>query len=146
MTLVRWTPQAPARLAPMREMENWLTNWDELFGLAPAAKTDWIPAVDVREEQDRYLVKVDLPGMTKEDIELTYENDVLTIGGERKAETEKDDGRVHRTERFCGKFTRSMRFPNDVKHEQIDAAFRDGVLEITLPKAEEARKRKIEVK
>jgi HSP20 family protein len=136
MTLVRWTPRMPAPVAPMREMENWLTNWDELFGLAPASKSDWIPAVDVREEQDRYLVKVDLPGMTKDEIELTYENDVLTIGGERKAEAEKDDRRVHRTERFHGKFTRSMRFPTDVKHEQIEAGFRDGVLEITLPKAE----------
>jgi HSP20 family protein len=150
MTLVRWNPAMPARCAPSREVVNSMTNWDsffnEILGLSPAANSDWTPAVDVREEQDRYLVKADLPGLSKENIELTFENDVLTISGERKSEAEKDEGRVHRTERYHGKFTRSMRFPGDVKHEEIDASFRDGVLEIALPKADEARKRKIDVK
>lgn len=150
MTLVRWTPRVPARCSPSREMTNLMQGWeslfDESFGLAPATKCDWMPALDVREEQDRYRVTVDLPGMAKDDIELTYENDVLTITGERKSELEKDEGRLHRSERYYGKFTRSLRFSGDVKHPEIDANFKDGVLAITLPKADEARKRKIEVK
>jgi len=127
-------------------MQTWENFFDESSGLSPATKCDWIPALDVREEQDRYRVTVDLPGMTKEDIELTFENDVLNITGERKSEVEKDEGRLHRSERYYGKFTRALRFSGDVKHQEIDANFKDGVLTITLPKAEEARKRKIEVK
>lgn len=150
MTLVRWTPRVPARCAPSREMTNLMQNWesmfDESFGLAAANQCDWMPALDVREEQDRYRVAVDLPGMSKADIELTYENDVLTVTGERKSQVEKDEGRLHRSERYYGTFTRALRFPGDVKHQEIDANFKDGVLEITLPKADETRKRKIEVK
>jgi HSP20 family protein len=127
-------------------MQNWESLLDESVGLAPATNSDWMPAADVREDQDRYRVTVDLPGMTKEDVELTYESDVLTITGERKSELEKSDGRLHRSEVSYGKFVRALRFPGDVKHQEIDANFKNGVLEISLPKAEEARVRKIEVK
>ncbi len=150
MTLVRWTPRTPARMVPNRDVSPWTNtydNWfDEFFGLSPATKCDWMPALDVREEDNRYLVTVDLPGLSKQEVELTYENDVLTISGERKTQSEKQDGRTHRIERFEGKFTRSLRFPGDVDGEKVDAAFKDGVLEVVLPKSEGARARKIEVK
>jgi len=150
MTLVRWTPRTPSRCSPSRDyagmMSNWETMFDEFFGLPPAAPSDWMPALDVREEQNGYRVKVDLPGMSKSDLQLSFENDVLTITGERKSEVEKDEGRMHRTERFYGKFTRSLRFPADVKHQEIEATFENGVLQIVLPKSDQARIRKIEVK
>jgi HSP20 family protein len=150
MTLVRWNPRAVARCSPAREMVGMTDTWnslvDEFLGLSPATKCDWMPAADVREESDRYVVTVDLPGLAKDDVELSFENDVLTISGERKSELQKDEGRVHRSERYYGKFTRAMRFPGDVRHQDISASFTNGVLEVSLPKAEEARKRKIEVK
>ncbi|MBP6876043.1 MAG: Hsp20/alpha crystallin family protein [Candidatus Eisenbacteria bacterium] len=147
MTLVRWTPRTPTRWAndDSSLMNRW-SMFDELFGLSPATSCDWMPALDVRENESAYSVKVDLPGMNREQVEISFEGDVLTISGERKEESEKADGQVHRTERFVGKFTRSLRFPGDVQPEKIEAAFQDGVLEVTLPKAEAARKRRIEVK
>lgn len=150
MTLVRWTPRAVRRYAPAAEMNNWLSEWDsmfdEFFGRSPATACDWMPALDVREKEKHYEVKVDLPGMRKEDIKITFENEVLTITGERKEEQEERNGKFHRSERFVGKFTRSLRFPGDVDQAQIDANFKDGVLEVKLQKSEAAMVRQIEVK
>jgi len=144
MTLVRWTPRVPSRLDG--EMDRWNSMFDEFLGLAPATSCDWMPALDVHENEDQYTVRMDLPGLSREQVELSFEGDVLTISGERKEEQEKTTGHLHRSERFTGKFTRSLRFPGDVKTDGIQAIFKDGVLEIALPKAEEARRRKIEVK
>jgi len=149
MTLVRWTPRTPTRLLDRgigTMNDNWNSMFDEWLGLAPATSCDWMPALDVHEDEDQYRVKVDLPGLTREQVELSFEGDVLTISGERKEEQEKTNGQLHRSERFAGRFTRSLRFPGDVKPEGIQAAFQNGVLEITLPKADQARRRKIEVK
>ena len=149
MTLVRWTPRTPSRYADRNApsvFNRWDSMFDDFFGLTPATSCDWMPALDVREDEDRYRVKVDLPGLTREQVELNFEGDVLTISGERKEEHEENNSQMHRAERFLGKFTRSLRFQGDVQAEKIDATFKDGVLEVTLPKAEAARKHKIEVK
>ncbi|MCK4412402.1 MAG: Hsp20/alpha crystallin family protein [Candidatus Eisenbacteria sp.] len=149
MTLVRWTPRTLSRSTQDREVPSPLNRWDTLFdeflGLAPATSCDWVPALDVSEEAGDYKVRVDLPGISKDQVELSYENDVLTISGERKQQEERKEGKLHRSERFIGRFTRSLRFPGDVKPAGIDASFKDGVLEIMLPKADEARRRRIEV-
>jgi HSP20 family protein len=91
-------------------------------------------------------VRVDLPGIKKDEIKLTFENDILTISGERQVESEETHGQLHRTERRSGKFTRSLRFPKDVDASKIDASFQDGVLEVKLEKTEAAMARQIEVK
>lgn len=149
MTLVRWKPRSLAHWSPRHDLSPLADDWDslfnEFFNLAPATRRDWCPAADVQEEEARYVVTVDLPGMTKDDVEVTFENDVLTISGERKSASEQENGKLHRNERFFGKFTRSLRFPSDANREQIQATFKDGVLEIALPKSEEAKVRRIEV-
>jgi len=149
MTLVRWSPRM-VRRPQEREGGNWMTEWDnwfdEFFGRSPATSCDWMPPLDVREEDKHYRVLVDLPGMKRDDIRVTFENDVLTVTGERKGQGEEKQGKLHRSERFSGKFTRSLRFPSDVEPGKIDAQFKDGVLEISLPKHEGAMVRQIEVK
>ena len=149
MTLVRWKPRRLDHWRPRHEIDSWVRDWDRFlegfFDFSPAANCDWCPAADVREEQDRYIVTVDLPGLSREDVEVTFENDVLTITGERKSEFEEKDSKHHRQERYFGKFTRSLRFPTNANREKIAASFKNGVLEISLPKAEEAKVRKIDV-
>jgi HSP20 family protein len=123
---------------------------DDFFGWSPMRGQHayrWTPRVDVHEEPDQYVVEVDLPGLSKDDIDVTMENDVLTISGERKREQEKKDrDRVFRRERFCGQFTRSMSFPGDVDVDNIAGSFKDGVLTLTLPKSEATKPRKIDLK
>jgi len=106
----------------------------------------WLPAVDIVEQKDDYIVKVDLPGLTKNDVKITVQNDILTIRGEKKQEKESKEQNVHRMERSYGMFQRSFTLPSSVKSEKIDAVFADGVLTITLPKVEEAKAKEIEVK
>lgn len=138
------------RWTPAREMAAWMNNWDRFFDevfrdLSPATQADWVPAIDIREEKDKYVVTADLPGLRKEDVEVTFENDVLTITGERKVQVEQNDSRLHRSERYFGRFSRALRFPGDARPDQISATFKDGVLEVTVPKSEEAKARKIQV-
>jgi HSP20 family protein len=125
---------------------------DRLFdrfrgGMADNGTTaTYLPAVDIVEEKDDYIVKVDLPGLTKSDVKITVQNDVLTIRGEKKQEKESKDMNVHRMERSYGIFQRSFTLPSSVKSEKIDATFADGVLTIALPKVEEAKPKEIEVR
>jgi HSP20 family protein len=107
--------------------------------------TSWNPAVDVFEEGDRYHVHVDLPGMKRDDIEITVQGDTLMISGEKKRETETKEEDFYRAERYYGKFSRSLTLPASVDASKIDAKYKDGVLEVLIPKTEEARPRQIKV-
>lgn len=107
---------------------------------------DWNPAVDILENNDQFVLKAEIPGMTKDDVKITLENNVLTIRGEKKNETEKKEGDFHRIERSYGSFERSFTVPGTIKVNEIDAQYKDGVLTLTLPKAEEAKPKSIEVK
>ncbi|MCI0413312.1 Hsp20/alpha crystallin family protein [bacterium] len=106
----------------------------------------WVPTSDIHETEDQVKIHLDLPGMSREnlDIQLTDSN-TLTIRGERKFE-EVDKAKYHRVERFYGNFTRSFVLPTNVDTDKITATFKDGVLEISLPKAESAKPRKITIK
>ncbi|MEW6062603.1 MAG: Hsp20/alpha crystallin family protein [Bacteroidota bacterium] len=107
---------------------------------------DWTPAVDVVENNDAYILKAELPGISKDDVKITLENNVLTIRGEKKNEMEKKEGNFHRVERSYGMFERSFTIPGTIKVNDIDAQYKDGVLTLTLPKAEEAKPKLIDVK
>jgi len=107
---------------------------------------DWNPAVDIIENNDQFILKAEIPGMTKDDVKITLENNVLTIRGEKKNESEKKEGDYHRIERSYGSFERSFSVPGTIKVNEIDAQYKDGVLTLTLPKAEEAKPKSIEVK
>ena len=102
-------------------------------------------ALDVVEEKEQYVLKADLPGISKEDIKVSFEDGVLTITGERKAEVEDKDKQVHLIERNYGKFVRSLNMGTNVDQSRIRASYKDGVLQLNVPKAEEVKPRSIEV-
>lgn len=110
---------------------------------APAAV--WYPPVDILESKDSYLIRAELPGMKKEDFNLELNEGVLTLSGERKAEQPATGVEYHRSERLAGKFTRSFHLPQTVAQDGINATYRDGILEVYVPKAEEAKPKKITV-
>jgi len=106
----------------------------------------WEPALDVYENNDRITVRAELPGMKKEDISVSLEENTLTISGERKREEERKEGEVFRSERYFGRFQRIVTLSQPVDVNQIQANYKDGVLTINLPKAEAAKPKQIEVK
>jgi len=106
----------------------------------------WTPPVDVFEDKDKYAVRAELPGMKKEDIEVSLDGNTLTISGERTQEEEKKEGETYRAERFFGRFQRSITLPAPVQADKIEASYKDGVLTIRAPKSEEAKPKQIAVK
>lgn len=105
----------------------------------------WSPAVDLYEDKDNVTVKAEMPGLKKEDIDVSLEDGVLSISGERKTEKKFEDAETYRSERFVGRFQRTVTLPTDVKADQVKADYKDGILTVTLPKAEEAKPKQIQV-
>ena len=126
---------------------------DRLFGeMAPTSGSNgdmdrrWVPAMDIVEHEDSFVATADLPGLTKDDIDISLEDGVLTISGERKFESSEEEGKVvRRLERVYGSFSRAFTMPQGVDAEKVDASFTNGVLTLTLPKSEGARSRKIAI-
>jgi HSP20 family protein len=106
----------------------------------------WSPAVDVRETENGIMVSTELPGLKSEDVNITVENGVLSISGERKQEWEEKDGESHMIERQYGRFERSFRLPRTVDTEKVSAKLENGVLNIELPRSDTARPRQVEIK
>ncbi|GBC83607.1 Spore protein SP21 [bacterium HR11] len=154
MALVRWSPfRELRRWDPFREMERLTERMERLFEeFFPTVRREeereylWAPAVDVYENDKAYVVEVDLPGLKKEDVKVTLQNNVLTIQGERRLAREEKGVDYHRQERFYGKFLRSFTLPDTVDADKVSAEFKDGVLRLTLPKREPSAGRVIEVK
>ena len=118
---------------------------DELERLFEAPLTNWAPALDVYEDKDNFVVHTELPGLKREEIEVTLEDGVLVISGERKAGEKRNEGEIRRQERFYGKFQRALTLSAPVAADKVKAQYKDGVLTVTVPKAEEAKPRKIDV-
>lgn len=135
---------------PFRNLDRWVLRVDDMFrganGETGEAMANWTPTMDVIEKDDRILLRAELPGMSEEDVEITVEDRNLTIHGEKKFEHEDTEGHFRRLESRYGSFYRSFNLPNTVDQELIDARFTKGVLEIELPKAEQAKPKKISVK
>jgi HSP20 family protein len=112
---------------------------------SPAHDASWTPAVDIHEEPKQFVVRADLPGVTTKDIEITAEKGVLALRGSRNFEQKTDDGHYSRIERVSGRFVRTFSLPENVATDQINAKFKDGVLELTIPKIAKAEPRRIEV-
>lgn len=138
MTLIRWNPFRTLASLPL-EVERFF----EDFGLS--SDTVWVPSVDVTETDDAYELKAELPGLKKEDIHVSVEDNVLCLKGEKKQESESKTKSVHRIERMYGKFERSFRLPNGVKANEIKAKYENGILTVRLPKSEEAKRKEIPV-
>ena len=123
-----------------------LTNLqDELDRLFESPLQAWTPALDVHEDKDGYTVRVELPGMKREDIEVSLQDGALVISGERKSETIKEDTEVHRQERYFGRFSRALTLPTAVAADKVKALYKDGILTVMLAKAEEAKPKQITV-
>ena len=120
--------------------------YDSTFGSSlrsPAPLSRWNPAVNVYQDKDQFIVVAELPGLKKEEIEISLHDDTLTISGERKREGSSEQ--VLLTERFYGKYQRSLTLPTAVDPDKVKASYRDGLLQVVLPKAEEAKSKQIEV-
>ncbi len=137
MAIIRWDP--------FREMTQLQNRFDRLFEAVGGRQESWLPAVDVFDTQDAVVLKAELAGMNPDDIQIEVEDNVLTIKGERKFEEKVDEERYYRVERRFGSFQRSLALPQGVKSDQIDAAYDEGILTVTVPKAEQEKPKRIEV-
>lgn len=143
MTLARWNP---ARDLAALEIDRLNRMFDAVFSGEPLTSSAWMPAVDIYETPEKdVVVKVEVPEMKREDIKVTFENNVLTIEGERKADTQVRQEQYHRVERRYGAFRRSFTMPASVDGSRVQAGYQDGVLKVTLPQRPEAKPRQIAI-
>ncbi|HID38573.1 MAG TPA: Hsp20/alpha crystallin family protein [Calditrichaeota bacterium] len=142
--LTRWSP-ARSIFTLKNDMDRL---FDEFFrsGLDVAERVDLTPLVDVEETDDEFIISAELPGMKRNEIKITFENNILNISGEKKAGKEIKEDNYHRMERSYGKFSRTIPIPSGVKLDKIDAVYEDGVLTVHIPKTEEAKPKQIEIK
>ena len=147
--ITRWTPETDLFRNRLDRMFNQMLG--DVWGaqLLPGEDVSprlWMPPVDIRETEDNLLFTVELPGLAKEDVEVTVENNILTISGERKFEKETKREDYHRMERSYGNFSRSFTLPAGVRADKVDANFLNGVLHIQMPKQEGAKPKKISIR
>lgn len=148
MSLIRYIHPP---LNSLSSFGNLRDQFGRLFDIAFPTRTaeslsDWTPALDAHEDKDKYTVSLEVPGLRKEDITVSVHDGVLTVSGERKSEKDVKEGTVHRTERFYGKFSRSVSLPTAVRSDKVGAVYKDGILTVEIPKAEEAKPKTVEVK
>ena len=144
MTLVRWRP-----FGDLCNLQDDFSRMFEGFFERGARQSEdggvWMPATDIQETKDDVVVSVEIPGMKKDEIKVTVQDNILTIRGEKKQEKEEKDINYHRIERNYGSFTRSFSLPTSVKADKISATYEAGVLRILLPKAEKAKPKEIPI-
>jgi HSP20 family protein len=146
MNIVKWNP--------FRELEDIQTRLNRVFNEAPVRRTegdglffaDWAPAVDIQETDKEYLIKAELPEIKKEDVKVEVLDGVLTIEGERTQEKEEKGKKFHKVERAYGKFVRQFALPKEVEASRVQADFKDGMLNVHLPKSAAAKPTTVEVK
>jgi len=152
MAILRWKPYSG--WDPFKEALDMHNRIDQLFGArfggSSAAEEEslqeaWYPSVDIHEDKNNLIIKAELPGIKKEDVSLEIKDNVLTIKGERKRDEEIKRENYHRIERVYGSFSRSFTLPDAVKEDKVTAGYKDGILEITLPKAEKAQTKAIPI-
>jgi HSP20 family protein len=143
MELVRWEPFADFGNIQSMFSELLDANFGRQWAQSDSGK--WYPAVDVLESKDGYVIRAELPGMKREDINLEVKNGTLTLSGERNSEKPAEGVQYRHVERVNAKFWRSFSLPETVQHDAIEATYKDGILEVRVPKAEEAKPRQIEV-
>ncbi len=145
MTIVRWEP--------LRELNSLQSEMNRLFntvfegpsGTSGNVLRRWMPAMDLVESGDHFVLRADLPGMSEDDVSIEFEDGTLTVSGERKAEHESQEAGFHRVERSFGAFSRSLTLPKGVDADAVTASFDRGVLEIRIPKPEQKKPRRIEI-
>lgn len=144
MQLTKWDP--------FREMEDVFDryskalSWPRFGGQEILAGGDWAPRVDIAETEKEFIVKAEIPDVKKEEVNISVDNGVLSIKGERKQEKEEKGKKFHRVERYYGSFTRSFTLPDNVDETKIEASFKDGMLNIQIPKTKKSKPKAIDVK
>lgn len=146
MTIMRWKPIRD--IVSIQDEMNKM--FEDLFGRKSQRWTEpedglWSPSVDVSETKDDIVLTAEVPGLKKEDIKLSVQDNVLTISGEKKIEKEEKDANYHRLERSFGSFCRSFTLPTPVQPDKIKASYKEGVLKVTLPKTEEVKPKEIPI-
>ncbi len=145
MKLIKWTPQQ-SMFGDFDRMLN------EVFGdgwnlpLMGSGRSNWVPAIDIAESDLNFRISADLPGLSKKDVKIELHDGVLTVRGERAVENDSDDGNFHRRERSFGAFERSFHLPDEVLENKITAGFKNGQLNITLPKSKVVQSKGREIK
>jgi len=149
--LTTWKPFR--ELAPFKEFERVRREMDRLWdsflesGLRKRGEEgEWLPSLDVAETKNELVVKAEVPGMDPKDIDISLSDGVLTIKGEKRQEKEEKEADYHVVERSYGSFLRSVQLPKEVQSDKISASYKNGILKITLPKSEEAKKKEIKIK
>jgi len=145
MELMPWSPFG-ALGSTRKELDSFLNRFLRETPAAGAFSEEWLPSVDISETKKNFIVKAELPGLDVRDVSVSLSGDVLIVKGEKKKEEEEKDEHHHYIERYSGSFQRSFQLPTPVKGENVEATFDKGVLRITIPKTEEAEKKKIEIK
>ena len=152
MSLIRYNPVRDL-LNVEREFGRLFNQFESKFGFPFSKNTDeefenavWMPMTDIFEDKDNFQLSLDLPGLKKEDVKISFINGQLKISGERQQEKDEKNGKYHRVERTYGKFFRSFTLPEKIKESDIQAEFREGQLTVTIPKAEEAKPKELEIK
>ena len=143
MTLTRWSPMRDLAAVEVDVLNRM---FESAFGGEPLAPAAWIPAVDIYETAEKdVVVKVDLPDTKRENIKVTFENNVLSIEGQRESTSNVEHDRFHRIERGYGQFRRSFTLPATVDASRVDANYQDGVLTVTLPRRAETKPKQIQI-
>jgi HSP20 family protein len=149
MDIVPWRPFGGELSSFRREMDRL---WDRFFGEEPFGRrfpaewAEWSPSVDVSESDEKIVIKAELPGLDAKDVDVSVAGNRLTIKGEKKKEEEEQDEHHYYAERYYGAFQRSFELPASVQADKVEASFNKGVLKISLPKAEEIKRKKIDIK
>ena len=145
MSITRYDPFRDLRTLQDEVNRLFSSNLTRGFGDDAITRGSWMPSVDIYENKDNIVLEAELPGMNREDFELTIENNVLTLRGERRFEKRDEGDNYHRVERAYGQFTRSFTLPQTVTAENATAEYKNGVLRVVLLKREEVKARRIEV-
>jgi len=146
MSIVRYDPFRDLRTLQEEVNRLFTGSAARTFNDEGIARGSWNPNVDIYENKDQLVLEAELPGMSREDFDLSVENNIITLRGERHFEKKDDTDNYHRVERAYGSFTRSFTLPNTVSGEGATADYRNGVLRVILPKREETKARRIEIK
>jgi len=152
MNIVKWNRPSMENWPSVGRLFDLRDELDRLFDVplsefsrSSSLLSGWTPAIDVYEDKDGYTVKAELPGMKREEIQVSLHDGTLSISGERKSETKHEENEMYRSERFFGRFQRTVSLPSAVTTDKVKANYKDGILTITLPKAEEAKPKQIDV-
>ena len=145
MNIVKYDPFRELRSLQDEMTRLFTGNMSSGFGREEMTHGAWSPSVDIFEDKDKLILEAELPGMKREDFEISVENNILTLHGERKFENQTEGDNYHRVERSYGSFTRSFTLPQHVTSDGATADFENGVLRVSLPKREETKARKIEI-